>query len=273
MRLVFLSDIHFGRIASPRIVSALVDDIRSHNPDLVVVGGDLTQRSRKTELRAAARLLADIKANIVIPGNHDVFAWWFPIRRLVAPLDRYRRMVPYPIEAELVTDEAAILALNSSFGWTVKGGRFTRGQINRARTFFSSAGTRLKILVVHHHLSDLRDVFGKHDIAIGGRRLFATVLETGVDLILSGHLHQSHSQIVGVGRKTAVLVSSGTATSDRGRRADLNRNIYELVSFSPFRIEILERVFSVRSEVFEDGRVFSFVQRDDVWFDEERPGE
>ncbi|MDA0874371.1 MAG: metallophosphoesterase, partial [Bacteroidetes bacterium] len=56
-RLAHISDIHFGRIAHPGIVDALVSDINAAKVDLVVVSGDLTQRAFGHQFRAARRML------------------------------------------------------------------------------------------------------------------------------------------------------------------------------------------------------------------------
>ena len=52
---IHLSDVHFGRV-DDAVVSAIVPLVHSLEPDVVVVSGDLTQRARPEEFRAAARL-------------------------------------------------------------------------------------------------------------------------------------------------------------------------------------------------------------------------
>ncbi|MEF8816677.1 MAG: metallophosphoesterase, partial [Salinibacter sp.] len=73
MTIAHISDLHFGRIAHPGIVEALVDEINEGLPDLVAVSGDLTQRARAPEYEAACDLLDALKApTLVVAGNHDV---------------------------------------------------------------------------------------------------------------------------------------------------------------------------------------------------------
>ena len=73
-RIAHISDIHFGRIAHPEIVDALVRDINAANVKLVVVSGDLTQRAFKHQFKAARQMLDAFDApTLVVPGNHDVF--------------------------------------------------------------------------------------------------------------------------------------------------------------------------------------------------------
>ena len=74
-RIAHLSDIHFGA-HDPRIVDAATAWLEERRPDLVVISGDLTQRARVEQFRAAAAWLNRLRAAglkiLVIPGNHDV---------------------------------------------------------------------------------------------------------------------------------------------------------------------------------------------------------
>ena len=55
-RLIHISDLHFGRI-DPGILDPLLVFISNAKPDLVVVSGDLTQRARTVEFKAARAFL------------------------------------------------------------------------------------------------------------------------------------------------------------------------------------------------------------------------
>ena len=55
-RIAHLTDLHFGA-EDPAVVEALVADLAADPPDLVAVSGDLTQRARLTEFRAARAFL------------------------------------------------------------------------------------------------------------------------------------------------------------------------------------------------------------------------
>ena len=61
MRIVHLSDLHFGR-HDPEIVAGLTAEIAEHAPDLVVVSGDFTQIGTPIEF-AMARDLATMYAS------------------------------------------------------------------------------------------------------------------------------------------------------------------------------------------------------------------
>ena len=85
--LLHLSDPHFGT-ERPQVVEALVRFARAQQPQVVVLSGDVTQRARRSQFRAA-RVFVDRlgAANVLaIPGNHDI-----PLFQLLA-----RAMWPLP---------------------------------------------------------------------------------------------------------------------------------------------------------------------------------
>src|SRR5215207_10870058 len=90
--IVHLSDLHFGA-ANPVLVSALIHDVRQLAPDVVAVSGDLTQRARRTQFRAARDFLEALPApQVVVPGNHDV-PLYNVFARFAMPLRGFREHV------------------------------------------------------------------------------------------------------------------------------------------------------------------------------------
>jgi len=49
MKLAFITDIHFGRLTAG-VVEALLADLRAQKPDLILIGGDITQRGWKNNI-------------------------------------------------------------------------------------------------------------------------------------------------------------------------------------------------------------------------------
>ncbi len=253
-RLAHISDIHFGRIGRPDIVDALVDEINAAGVDLVCVSGDLTQRARHTQFEEAAGMLQRLEAEtLVVPGNHDVYAWWFPIRRLIDPLRRYREYISEDDTPSYVADGVAVLGLNSATGFTIKGGHIDRGQLDRMTEFFSERrDSAFNIVVVHHHLSRI-EALGWHDIARNAQHTLDVAADSGVDLILCGHLHISHIEPVEIipGDHRLVVVSAGTATSTRGRKEHRRSNFFNLIEVDRDRFVIEERRFDPSSGLFK----------------------
>lgn len=244
MTIAHLSDLHFGRIAHPGIVEALVREVNEKAVDLVVLSGDLTQRARPNEFEAALRMLeAFAPPAMVVPGNHDVYPWWRPYRRLATPLRRYREYVTEDLAPTFETDQVAILGLSTPYGATIKGGRVGPADRDELRTYFASLDPEVfKVLVLHHHLTEIRSL-GPHDVAGQARKTLDTAVDVGVELILCGHLHVSHIEpLIIIPRKRRIVVASaGTATSNRWRSPQGPTNFYNLITIESEAFHIEER--------------------------------
>jgi 3',5'-cyclic AMP phosphodiesterase CpdA len=226
--IVHLSDLHFGRV-DPAILPALLRAVLVAEPDLVVVSGDITQRARVAEFKAAADFLQTLPVPLLtIPGNHDV-PLYNVLLRWLSPLDRYRRYITSDLAPFFEDAEIAVLGVNTTRALTFKDGRINRLQIEAATERFAHYSEGVTRIVVTHHTFDTPDpvpgakrahkVVGRADMAMAG------FLLAGVDMILSGHLHMS-----GVGETTkryalpgraALLIRAGTAISTR-RRGEVN---------------------------------------------------
>jgi 3',5'-cyclic AMP phosphodiesterase CpdA len=88
---VHLSDLHFGR-TDQALIDPLLARVHSEKPDCVVVSGDLTQRARVQEFRAARAFLDRLpRPQVVVPGNHDV-----PLYRVLERMSRPLSMTRLP---------------------------------------------------------------------------------------------------------------------------------------------------------------------------------
>ena len=74
LTIVHGSDLHFGRHFRPGVAEAFLVAVHDAEPDLIVISGDLTQRAKVREYRAARTFLAEFPdvPLVVTPGNHDV---------------------------------------------------------------------------------------------------------------------------------------------------------------------------------------------------------
>ena len=71
-RIAHLSDLHFGR-DRPELLDPLVEAVNDLSPDLAAISGDLTQRARPAQFRAARDFIDRLEAPVLaVPGNHDV---------------------------------------------------------------------------------------------------------------------------------------------------------------------------------------------------------
>jgi 3',5'-cyclic AMP phosphodiesterase CpdA len=212
-RIVHISDLHFGR-EQPQLVDALAECIDAMAPDLVAASGDLTQRARWHELRAAAAFLRRLPQPVlVVPGNHDIPG--ITPERLLNPWRRWLHQFPGTLEPLIEDGRFIALGANSVRSWGPyldwSRGRLGRQQIDRLAARIRQTPTdRLRILVAHHPLlltaaGARRGLVGRHQIAL---RSFA---RAGLDLALGGHVHRGYAGIA----EGIVVAHAGTGVSNR----------------------------------------------------------
>ena len=224
-----ISDLHFGA-EDPAVVDRLHDSLATHRPDLVIVSGDLTQRARVAQFRAADAFLKRIEAEglpvLVVPGNHDVPLYDI-FRRFLAPLSRYCRIIAKGRSGWFHDGEIAVLGLHSPRSLTIKDGRLSRMQIAEiTRCFADLPHDTIRLLVTHHPLVELPDAEeGEvHRAADRGEEAVAAARAAHVHLLLAGHHHSVHVDLSVATRsedRSLLVVQAGTATSVR-RRGEAN---------------------------------------------------
>ena len=272
VRLAHLSDIHFGRIAHPAIVRSIVADVNAAEPDLVVASGDLTQRARRHEFRAARAMLDAFDAPVlVVPGNHDVRAWWHnPVERIWRSSKRFRRYISTDVTPTFSSSGLAVFGLNSAHGATIKGGKIRPRHVAEMEAFFKGQPTDVfRVLVLHHHLLRL-EALGAHDVSRGAALALDAARRAHVDLVLCGHLHRSHVEPVELAPPSLadpaghhlVIASAGTATSNRGRAENANVNFYNWIDVEAETFTVRERRFDAGAGAFVPEQSVAF-SRDD----------
>ena len=255
MTIAHISDLHFGRIAASGIVEALVDELNAASLDLVALSGDLTQRARSSEYEAAQELLSAIEPpTLVVAGNHDVYPWWRPVRRLWTPLKRYRRYITADLAPTFETDAVAVLGLTSAHGASIKGGRITTSDRAAMTDYFSGMDDdRFKVLVVHHQLHPAAiGPISPHPVARHAQQTLDAAAEMGVHLILSGHLHiPAITPLDTVSEEPRIVIASaGTTTSNRYRSPAGPVNFYNVVTIRSDAFSIGERRYVPDEEQF-----------------------
>lgn len=223
MRLVHLSDLHFGA-TDPAVPPLLRQAVLEAAPDLVVVSGDLTQRGRASEFEEARAFLDSIPLpQVVVPGNHDVPRWWVVWERFRRPWRLYRRLVQEDLEPVWEGPDLHVLGTNSAriAGWHLdwSRGRLSHHQMARMVHLGQAAPLEaLRVLVVHHPPAAPPQGTRRH--LIGRQREFSqSVNLAGTDLVLAGHFHLSYARLLplsgGHAARSCVLSAVSTATSHR----------------------------------------------------------
>lgn len=240
--LAHISDLHFGT-EDTAVVEGLVRDFKEVEPDIVVVSGDLTQRARKRQFRAARAFLDRLpQPQLVIPGNHDIPLFDI-VRRFFSPLTRFRRYINEDVSPIIREPEMVLYGINTARSNTWKEGRISHDQMATLEREAAKVGTdTFQAVVTHHPVIPPPEEPG---VTLVGRAESAVdVLDRcGVDLVLSGHLHEGYSGDVrtyypSAGR-SIVVVQAGTAVSVRRREEPNGYNVLR-INESTITIDVRE---------------------------------
>jgi 3',5'-cyclic AMP phosphodiesterase CpdA len=252
------SDLQCGKPFLPRAADALVALAGQVSPDVVVVAGDLTQRAKDREYVTASGLLdrlPDVPC-VVTPGNHDVplYRVW---ERVFAPYRNWRRRISPVLDTVTTLDGATFVALNSSAPRrAIVNGRIDDDQVDFARRAFRAAPTNdVRVLVIHHHFVPVPDGKGGKPLP-RAKRLVAEFEAMGADLVLGGHVHQTHlstsNALLGSeGRVGLPLLACGTTTSWRGRGPEAGVNSLNVVRVGAREIEVVPHLMTAGGDRFE----------------------
>jgi 3',5'-cyclic AMP phosphodiesterase CpdA len=263
--LVHLSDLHFGRVDE-----ALLDPLRElvHRiaPDVVVVSGDLTQRAKSEQFEAARAWLDTLPGpQIIVPGNHDI-SLYNVFRRFLQPLTRYKRYITDDLDPIYVDSEIAVLGVNTARSLTFKDGRVNKEQVASIKAQLAGLDKKVTRVIVTHHPFDLPLTADDDDLVDRAPMAMEAFAECGVDILLSGHMHTSHSKSTAeryqFGEYAALVVQAGTATSTRGRG---ETNSFNVVKVESDMVEVERYGWDVITSSFSSMKVEKFFRSGNVW--------
>lgn len=209
--LLHISDLHFGRI-QPDVLSAL-DKFMQDRKDqirLVILTGDLTQRARSHEFKAALDFFSSLPAPLfLVPGNHDVPLYNIFLR-FFRPYGKFMKYMGPLANNYYEDDHFAIYGL-----WTVNNLAIQTGKLgskdlkNLEHKFSQVAPHKIKIITSHHPLLSIEHPRIQHDLK--------RVMNLDPHFMLWGHEHQSQVRFFQQPDVWPLMVASGTSLSSRTR--------------------------------------------------------
>lgn len=236
--IVHLSDLHFGNADSGRIPN-LINQIKSLNPDLVIISGDLTERATESQFAEAKKFIDSFfdLPLFVIPGNHDIPLYNI-YKRFTAPFDKYHKHISKDTAPFLSDEDLCIVGVNSVRKYSLSSGGIGRKQVKDAMAILEKAHSQSIKIIVSHHPFDMPDIQGyrkyTHRLMTNSGKTLERLSQSGVDLFLSGHLHVpfvSHEPMHHrIKNWSSLIIHAGTAASERTRGAPVSFNVLRISS-------------------------------------------
>jgi 3',5'-cyclic AMP phosphodiesterase CpdA len=188
-RLLHVSDLHVGSAEEFKLEPSLAALVERLQPELIVASGDLTHRGRAEQHDRAAAFLRGFGLPIhAIPGNHDI-PYSFPAR-FTQTWRQFERCweTTQPVYS---SETLFVVGLNSVRAWRHQSGGIRSHQLAWAAEQLNQAPAgALRVVTLHHHLVGAPWRSRKKPVA-RRNHVLATLVESGAELILAGHIHQA----------------------------------------------------------------------------------
>ena len=260
-RILHISDLHFGPPFVPAVAEALLRQVPTLAPDVIVVSGDLTQRAKRHQFEEARRFLDRLSEYplLVIPGNHDV-PLYRVFERLFKPHSLYQEIICADLNPVLEVGDVVLVGLDSTAPRrSISNGRLDLAQLQHSGEIFANVPEdKVRIVVAHHQFAPGHDK--RLDVPMPKtHRAVNHFVEQKVDMILGGHLHRSyignslnfypgHHRDRGV-----IIVQCGTTTSNRGIGSEREENTFNIIEASADTLLVQHYLY------FEDSDQFSAI--------------
>ncbi len=179
---------------------------------------------------------------------------------------KYKRHIDANLEPSFVDDEIAVLGTNTARSLTFKGGRINEEQIESLRRRLKALPASLTKIIVTHHPFDLPDEPDNAELVGRAEKAMAAFADSGVDVLLAGHLHTSQagetSRRHPVAGYAALAVQAGTATSTRGRGES---NAFNVLRVESDAVAVERQVWQPEARSFALARTERFRRQASRW--------
>lgn len=237
------------------ILDALIQELRHHDVDHVLVTGDITNFSLPAEFRQAADWLTALQPAgrlSLVPGNHDALVPVPHTEGLGLWEPWTRRPDGWPFVHRI--GDVALVGLNSALPTAplLARGRLGPEQLARLERVLTAEGAagRVRIVMLHH--PPARGAIGWRKALADGEALRAVLRRAGAELVLHGHARDARLDALPGPREPipCLCVPSSSALpnpKDQGARWHALRLID---SSGDRRLEVTVRRWSMHTQSF-----------------------
>lgn len=215
--LLQISDPHFGT-EQPAVAEALLALAQQQRPDLLVLSGDITQRARPAQFKAALAFMDQLGAPMLaVPGNHDIplFDIWARLRH---PYAAHIAAFGADLEPVHTTPDLMVVGVNTTRPWRHKYGEVSAQQVERvARLLENATVAQLRVVVVHQPIAVVRPQDAPN-LLRGRASALQRWAAAGADIVMGGHIHLPYVKALPGLARPMWVVQAGTAVSSRVRR-------------------------------------------------------
>ena len=223
MKIVQLSDVHFGAQFRDDVFNQVIDEVNELSPDAVIITGDLTNEGLKEEYEGCKELISklNVKKIIAMPGNHDY--------RNTGYL-HFKKYFPFQTINEL-SDDVVLITIGTARPDRDEGEVGHRQTLWLERTM-KKYKERIKILAMHHHLIGIPDTGSDRLTIIDAGDVLRATLDSDVDLVLCGHKHRPWLWDF----NKLLIANAGSVSSERVR--GFFENSYNIIKIENRNISI-----------------------------------
>lgn len=213
MRIVQLADLHFGA-EDARAIEAATESVRQLAPDVVVVSGDMTQRGKHREFEMARAWIDSLnRPCLIVPGNHDTPLFNL-VSRASSPFQRHDHYFD-SYASMLRVDDVRIDGLNTARGWQARS-NWAEGSVRlRHLATILNRDVRpdtIRVLACHHPFRSPKDA-PLRTRTRRGATASEMLAESDVAILLTGHVHTPHVELIQEPNGRYLAISAGTLST------------------------------------------------------------